>query len=292
MHHLVLQSPDRLDPALVARIAELARPGNLEKLPLPGAEPGERAVRLREVGADPAALRAALPALTAGARVDWAVLDAGVSLSSFRLVVFDMDSTLVDMETLDDLGESTGVKQRIAEITEAAMRGEIADYAESLRRRLALLAGVSADVLEQTWARMNLNPGAEELVAAARAAGLQVRLATGGFTFFAERLQKRLGLDGVTANRLEIVDGRLTGRALGDIVDGEGKRRALLAACAEIGCSPQQAIAIGDGANDLPMLGAAGLGVAYHAKPAVRSAADLAIDFGGLDTLLTLLDAA
>lgn len=294
MHHLVIRAsgPSALDPALVSRIAELAQPQGLQKLSSPSGAWGERAVRLRDIGVDPHVVRGFMPGLAAPAKLDWAVTRAGMTLGDFRLMVFDMDSTLVDMETLDELGEATGVKARIAEITEAAMRGEIADYAESLRRRVALLEGTPADVLDATYARMRLNPGAETLIEAARAAGLKIMLATGGFTFFAERLQRRLGLDFVTANRLDIRDGRLTGHTLGDIVDAEGKRRALLQACADVGCAPEQAIAMGDGANDLGMLGAAGLGVAFHAKPAVRDAADVAIDFGGLDALLALFEDA
>ncbi len=291
MHHLVLQVPpdSNLDPALVARIAERVHPACVEPLAARHGRAGTHGVRLRELGVDAQAARALLPDLADG--VDWALVPAARRLADFRVLALDMDSTLVAMETIDELGEASGTKAQIAAITEAAMRGEIADYAESLRRRLALLAGTPLTVLEQVYARMQLNPGAERLIAAAKAAGLTVLLATGGFTWFAERLQQRLGLDRIRANELEIRDGALTGRVLGAIVDGAGKRQALLEACAELGCAPRQAIAIGDGANDLPMLGAAGLGVAYHAKPAVRDAADVALNVCGLDALLPLFDA-
>ncbi len=291
MHNLVLQvpAPARLDPAVVARIAEQVRPRSQQALGDAAGRGGPSALRLCDVAADEHTVRALMPALAARHGLDWALLPAGLRLRDFRLLVLDMDSTLVNMETIDELGSATGMKARIAEITEAAMRGEIADYAESLRRRLQLLAGTPESVLEDVWRRMELNPGARELIAAAKAAGLQVLLATGGFTWFARRLQLELGLHEVRANELDIVDGRLTGRTLGPIVDGAGKRDALLDACRRLGCEPSRAIAIGDGANDLPMLDAAGLGVAYRGKPAVQQAADMALNHCALDALLLAL---
>lgn len=213
-----------------------------------------------------------------------------MKLSDFKVIAFDMDSTLINIECIDEIAEAAGKKAEVAAITEAAMRGEITDFKESLRRRLALLAGTPASVLEQVWReRVRLNPGATELVAAARDAGLKTLLVSGGFTYFADQVKERLGMDRAKSNVLEIVDGRLTGRVLGDIVDGEEKRRQLLALCAQLGCSPLQAIAVGDGANDLPMMGEAGLSVAYHAKPKVREQAMVAINEGGLDRLLEVL---
>ncbi|MCW7539649.1 phosphoserine phosphatase SerB [Aquabacterium sp. A7-Y] len=216
-----------------------------------------------------------------------------LQLSDFRLIAFDMDSTLINIECIDEIAGVAGKKAEVAAITEAAMRGEITDFKESLRRRLALLEGLPADALQQVYdQRLQLNPGATELVAAARAAGLKTLLVSGGFTFFADRVQARLGMDHARSNELEIVDGRLTGRVIGDIVDGEEKKRQLLAMCERIGCTPLQAIAVGDGANDLPMMGAAGLSVAYHAKPAVRAQAMVAINEGGLDRLLEVVKPA
>lgn len=213
-----------------------------------------------------------------------------MKLSDFKVIAFDMDSTLINIECIDEIAAAVGKKAEVAAITEAAMRGEIADFKESLRRRLALLAGTPASALDEVYReRLRLNPGAEVLVAAAREAGLKTLLVSGGFTHFADRVRERLGMDRAKSNVLEIVDGKLTGRVVGEIVDGEEKRRQLLAMCADVGCSPQQAIAVGDGANDLPMMGEAGLSVAYHAKPKVREQAMVAIDEGGLDRLLEVL---
>ena len=214
--------------------------------------------------------------------------------ADFRLAAFDMDSTLISIECVDELGDVMGKKAEIAAITEAAMRGEIADYKESLRRRVALLRGMPESALQKVHdERLRLTPGAERLLGALRAAGLHTLLVSGGFTFFAERVQARLGIDEVRANVLEIEDGRLTGRMVdqpwGDICDGAEKRRALLQACERLGIEPRESIAVGDGANDLPMMGAAGLSVAFHAKPKVRDAANVRIDDGGLDRLLDVL---
>jgi phosphoserine phosphatase len=217
-----------------------------------------------------------------------------LSLSDFRLIAFDMDSTLINIECIDEIADAAGRKAEVAAITEAAMRGEITDFKDSLRRRVALLKGVPAEALEAVYAeRLRLNPGAEALLAACREAGLTTLLVSGGFTFFAERVRARLQMDQARSNLLEIVDGHLTGRVLaqhwGDICDGEEKRRTVLAACAEMGCDPARAIAVGDGANDLPMMGVAGLSVAFQAKPKVRAQAMVAINDGGLDRLLEVV---
>ena len=219
---------------------------------------------------------------------------APLRLADFRLAAFDMDSTLISIECVDEIADYAGKKAEVAAITEAAMRGEIADYKESLRRRVALLAGVAANALQRVYdERLRFNPGAEALVAACRAAGLKTLLVSGGFTFFTDRVGERLGIDFARSNVLEIADGALTGRMVdqpwGDICDGAEKRRMLIETCARIGCMPQDAIAVGDGANDLPMMAEAGLSVAYHAKPKVRAAAHVAIDAGGLDRLLELV---
>jgi phosphoserine phosphatase len=215
-------------------------------------------------------------------------------LTDFRLAAFDMDSTLISIECIDEIAALAGKGEEVAAITEAAMRGEITDFKDSLRRRLALLAGTPASVLDRVLSeRLSFNPGARELCAALKAAGLKLVLVSGGFTYFTAFVAAELGMDFVRSNELEIIDGTLTGRlvmqAWGEICDGEEKRRMLLACCAEIGCTPAQAMAVGDGANDLPMMGAAGLSVAYHAKPRVREQAMVAINEGGLDRLLEVL---
>lgn len=215
-------------------------------------------------------------------------------LGDFRLAVFDMDSTLISIECVDEIAAMAGRKAEVAAITAAAMRGEIADYKESLRRRVALLRGVPAAALQRVYdERLRFNPGAETLVAVCRAAGLKTLLVSGGFTFFTDRVRDRLGIDFTRSNVLEIADGALTGRMVdqpwGDICDGDEKRRMLLETCAVLGIAASQAIAVGDGANDLPMLSVAGLSVAYRAKPLVRGAAMVAIDDGGLDRLLEVV---
>ena len=215
-------------------------------------------------------------------------------LADFRLIAFDMDSTLINIECVDEIAGAAGRKAEVAAITEAAMRGEIADYKESLRRRVALLKGVPMSALHEVYERrLQLNPGAETLVRAAQQVGLKTLLVSGGFTFFTDRIRDRLGLDYTRSNVLDIAGGVLTGAMVdqpwGDICDGEEKKRMLLQTCAALGIEPQQAIAVGDGANDLPMMGVAGLSVAYHAKPKVREQAMVAINHGGLDRLLEVV---
>ena len=219
-------------------------------------------------------------------------------LADFRLIAFDMDSTLINIECVDEIADAVGRKEEVAAITEAAMRGEIADYKESRRRRVALLEGVTVADMERVYTeRLQLNPGAESLVKACKAAGMKVLLVSGGFTFFTDRVRDRLGIDFTRSNVLEVRSGpncgELTGRMVdqpwGDICDGAEKRRMLLETCAALGISPKQAIAMGDGANDLPMMGEAGLSVAYHAKPKVREQAMVQINEGGLDRLLEVL---
>ena len=213
-----------------------------------------------------------------------------LQLLIFKAIAFDMDSTLINIECIDEIADAVGKKAEVAAITEAAMRGEITDFKDSLRRRVALLKGVPAQALQAVYEqRLQLNPGAPELIQAAKAAGLQTLLVSGGFTFFADRVKERLGMHEAHANVLAIEGGLLTGEVIGDIVDGEAKKQHLLALCRRIGCDPSQAIAVGDGANDLPMMGVAGLSVAYHAKPKVREQAMVAIANGGLDRLLTLM---
>ncbi|MCF8153981.1 MAG: phosphoserine phosphatase SerB [Rhodoferax sp.] len=216
-------------------------------------------------------------------------------LSDYKLIAFDMDSTLINIECVDEIADAVGRKAEVAAITEAAMRGEIADYKESLRLRVALLKGVSVASMESVYReRLRLNPGAAKLVAACQQAGMKVLLVSGGFTFFADRVRDTLGIDYLRANVLEQANGLLTGRMVdqpwGDICDGAEKRKMLLQTCADLGISAEQTIAMGDGANDLPMMGAAGLSVAYRAKPQVRAQAMVAINEGGLDRLLEVLN--
>lgn len=225
-------------------------------------------------------------------------IDQPLRLSDFKLIAFDMDSTLINIECVDEIADAVGRKAEVAAITEAAMRGEITDFKESLRRRVALLRGVTvADMERVDVERLRINPGATELIQACKAAGMKVLLVSGGFTFFSERVKDRLGIDFTRANILEIESGpncgQLTGglvdQAWGDICDGAEKRRTLLEVASLLGIEPSQCIAMGDGANDLPMMGAAGLSVAYHAKPKVREQAMVAINEGGLDRLLEVL---
>ena len=217
-----------------------------------------------------------------------------LQLAHFKLIAFDMDSTLINIECVDEIADVVGRKVEVAEITEAAMRGEIADYKDSLHRRVALLAGVPEAALQKVYEeRLQINPGVETFVAACRAAGLKTLLVSGGFTYFSERIRRRLQLDFARANTLGVAHGRLTGtlfdRPWGDIVDGAEKRRVLLEVCELMGISTEQAIAVGDGANDLPMMKAAGLSIAYRPKPAVLEQAMLSITSGGMDRALELL---
>jgi len=219
---------------------------------------------------------------------------APLRLADYRLIAFDMDSTLISIECVDEIAAMAGRKAQVAAITEAAMRGEIDDYKESLRRRVAMLAGVTVDQVQRVYdERLRFNPGVERFVAACRSAGLHTLLVSGGFTFFSDRVRDRLQIDETRSNVLEIVSGVLTGRMVdqpwGDICDGDEKRRAVLQRCARLGIEPAQAIAVGDGANDLPMMRAVGLSIAFHAKPAVRAEANISIEEGGLDRALEVL---
>ena len=217
-----------------------------------------------------------------------------LQLSQFKLIAFDMDSTLINIECIDEVADAAGRKAEVAAITEAAMRGEIADYKDSLRQRVALLRGVPASALAQVYEeRLRLNPGAQNLVQACQNAGLKTLLVSGGFTYFTDRVRDQLGIDFTRSNVFQIENGLLTGRMVdqswGDICDGNEKQRMLLQTCQQLGISPAKSIAMGDGANDLPMMGVAGLSVAYQAKPKVRDQAMVAIHAGGLDRLLEVV---
>ena len=230
--------------------------------------------------------------LLANEKLDWAFVESDKQLTDYGLIAFDMDSTLITIECIDELADFAGKKASVASVTESAMRGEI-DYRESLRRRLALLEGLDARVLAQVYAeRVQLSPGAGALLEAAQKAGLRTAILSGGFTYFTERLRIELGFDFATSNELEISGGKLTGRVIGDIVDGAAKAHHLSRLRDELGLKQEQVIAIGDGANDLLMMAEAGLSVAFHAKPATRSKADVALNFSGLDGVLNLFESA
>jgi phosphoserine phosphatase len=277
---LILQSPDA-GQGVLARIAQLARPRSTTPL-------HTHALRCEGFEFTPA-LKAEVDAAADAAGVDASFVDAGLTLAGFRLVAMDMDSTLITIECIDEIADMQGLKPQVSAITEAAMRGEL-DFSESLTRRVALLEGLPVEALERVFdERLRLSMGAQAMLDGVQAAGLKTLLVSGGFTFFTERLQARLKLDYAHANVLEAADGKLTGRVLGGIVDAGEKMRTVQRVCAGLGIAPQQAIVMGDGANDLQMMGIAGLSVAFRAKPVVRAQASVALNFSGLDGLLTIL---
>lgn len=278
--NLILQGLDG-DSARLERIAALAAPTSITRL-------GPNAVRCEQIAYSPA-LRPTIEVAAQAAQLDATYMMGQRELSEFKLVAMDMDSTLITIECIDEIADMQGLKPQVAAITEAAMRGEL-DFSASLKQRVALLEGLDASALQRVYdERLKLSPGAQAMLAAVQKAGLKTLLVSGGFTFFTERLKERLGLDYTHANELEIVDGKLTGKVLGGIVDAEEKQRTVERVCKEMGISPSEAIVMGDGANDLKMMGIAGLSVAFRAKPVVRSQADVALNFVGLDGLLNVL---
>lgn len=281
MMNLVLQAPE-LDLDAARRIA-----GQAGAQPLPQTRPHV----LRCQMATPAAeAREALYNAAHAAGMDATLIAPGRKLTDFGLVAMDMDSTLITIECIDEIADMQGLKPQVAAITEAAMRGEI-EFRESLTRRVALLRGLDAGALERVYAeRLQLSPGAQAMLDAVQAAGLKTLLVSGGFTYFTDRMQARLNLDFTHSNRLEIVDGKLTGKVLGGIVDAEEKRATVERTCAALGIAPARAIVMGDGANDLKMMAISGLSVAFRAKPIVRAQADVALNFCGLDGILNLFD--
>ena len=234
--------------------------------------------------------REQLRSIAASFNADLCFLSPDLLPKDIRVLAMDMDSTLINIECIDEIADFTGKKSAVAEITEATMRGEIKDFKESLRRRVALLEGVHADALESVYReRLRPNPGAIELLAGANERGLYTLLVSGGFTFFTEKLREQLGFKQTQANTLEIIDGKLTGQVLGDIVDGAAEAAHLYDACARLGCTKANAIVMGDGANDLIMMNGSGISVAYQAKPIVKEKADAAFDRVGLDAALLLI---
>ena len=220
-------------------------------------------------------------------QTDFAVLPHNFSTKQFGLLATDMDSTLITIECIDEIADFVGKKAEVSAITEAAMRGEIKSFSESLTRRVALLKGVEAKHLESVFnERLRLSPGADTLLTFIKQQGWKTLLVSGGFTYFTERLKAELNLDFARSNTLEIIDGQLTGRVLGEIVDAQAKADTLRSTCAELGLESHQAIAMGDGANDLLMMKEAGLGVAYRAKPIVQEQTHIAINHHGLDALI------
>ena len=278
--NLVLQGPG-LDQARLMELGAPARPARMHAL-------SSVSLRCEDV-LDTPEVRAQVAAAAFAAGADACFIAAGRSLADFKLVAMDMDSTLITIECIDEIADMQGLKAQVSAITEAAMRGEL-DFAASLTRRVALLEGLEASALERVYEeRLRISPGGEAMLAAVQAAGLKTLLVSGGFSFFTERLQRRLGLEVAHANVLEIENGRLTGRVVGGIVDAEEKRRTVERVCAQLGIATKGAIVMGDGANDLKMMGVAGLSVAFRAKPVVRAQADVALNFSGLDGILNVL---
>lgn len=217
-----------------------------------------------------------------------------LSLSNFKLMAFDMDSTLINIECIDEMAAMVGLQKEVSAITEAAMRGEISDYKESLRQRVSLLKGAPVSIMQTVYdEKLQLNPGVEQVVAQCHRLGLHTLIVSGGFDYFTQRLQQQLGIHETRSNQLEVKDGCFTGRvsqqSWGDICDGEEKKKMVLLTAHRLGIQPQECIAVGDGSNDLPMMSVCGLSVAYHAKPKVRAQANIVIDSGGLDRMFEVV---
>ncbi len=275
--NLVISGP--IDANLRNALVALAKPRSVVRL-------HAQADRF-EAADESAECREAVARLCEASRVDYAYVEAGAKLSDFKLLAMDMDSTLITIECIDEIADFAGKKKEVAAITEAAMRGEIADFAESLRRRVALLAGTPITVLQKVYdERLALSEGAEALMTAAQAAGIKTLLVSGGFSFFSDKLKARLGFDYSNANHLETVSGLLTGKVSSPIIDAGQKASSVQTALAFYPAEQRNAIAIGDGANDLQMMALASASIAFHAKEIVRKSTNYQINFGGLDTVL------
>jgi phosphoserine phosphatase len=280
--NLILQGLT-INQTQVERIAGLADAKRIVSL-------SDRAFRCEDAIFSPE-VKSAVEAAAFEAELDCTFIEPGRRLSDFKLLAMDMDSTLITIECIDEIADMQGLKPEVARITEAAMRGEI-EFRESLTRRVALLKGLDADALQRVYdERLKLSPGAETMLAAAKTAGLKTLLVSGGFSFFTDRIKSHLGLDYTHSNVLEVANGRLTGHIVGDIVDADEKMHTVERCCAAMKISPKHAVVMGDGANDLKMMGIAGLSVAFRAKPVVRAQADVALNFVGLDGILPLFTA-
>jgi phosphoserine phosphatase len=274
--NLILQTIHEIPSAQIEHLAKLSNAARIEQI-------APHLYRLRE-----AKPHADIAAYCFENQLDYGFVPQGKHLSDFGLVVMDMDSTLISIECIDEIADMQGLKPQVAAITESAMRGEI-DFAESLRRRVALLKGLDEGALQRVYdERLRLNPGAGIMLTELKKHGIKTLLVSGGFMFFTARLQSRLGLDFAHANELEIVNGKLTGNVSGKIVDAQGKADWLIHVRTELGLKPDQVIAMGDGANDLKMMAQSGISIAYHAKPIVREQASYALNFVGLDGLVNL----
>ena len=271
--------------AVAGRIADFG--ANIDRIERMARYP-VTAIDLHVSGADPDALRTILAAEAARQGLDIAVQPANLLRRGMRLIVMDVDSTLIQGEVIEMLAAHAGCEPQVAAITDAAMRGEL-DFEESLRQRVALLEGVEASAIDEVYDAIVLAPGARTLVRTLRRLGYRFAIVSGGFSQITDRLADELGIHFARANELEIVDGKLTGKILGEVVDRAGKAAALRQFAAEVGVPEASVIAIGDGANDLDMLSAAGLGIAYNAKPLVRDAADTSVNVPYLDAIMYLL---